>query len=134
MKRDWIWAWVSGLPAMIIALIVAGSSGLLATSPWVAFSLIFAFAAGTATLILWWQNQRSLRKIERSGGEIELIIRPIDALGRILILFPTLFGAYVLMNLLIHGPAIEWGQMIAWSACMAYVLGLAQTAYKKPKS
>jgi len=131
MKRDWIWAWISGLPAVVITLVAFKSFGLFDQSPLLAVNLAFVSSAGIATAIVWQKNQRSIRRIKHSGGEIELIIRPIDALARTLILFPTLFGLYVLTRLLFIGPAIDWGITIASSAFMAYSLGLTQTAYKK---
>lgn len=133
MKRDWIWAWISAVPAMVIATIWIGSTGLFANAPWTATGLAFAFTMVVSTGILWLRNQRSIRKIRRSGGEIELVIRPGDALLRAVPLFLTMFGLNVLLRLLITGPAIEWGQVIVSSAATSCFIALMSTAYRKPK-
>ena len=133
MKRDWIWAWIAGVPAMVIAAISIKSAGKFTDSPWVAIGLASVFAMIVLTSILWLKNQSSIRKIRRSGGEIELIIRPGDALVRAPVLFLMIFGLNVLLRLLFTRPAIEWGDVILYSAVMSYCLSLATTAYKKPK-
>jgi hypothetical protein len=131
MRRDWIWAWISAVPAMVIATIWIGSAGLLANAPWMGAGLVIAFTMIVSTGILWLRNQSSIRKIRRSGGEIELVIRPGDALLRAIPLFLTMFGLNVLLRLLITGPAIEWGQVIFSSAVTSYCIGLMSTAYRK---
>jgi len=59
--------------------------------------------------------------------------RPGDALVRAPVLFLMIFGLNVLLRLLFTRPAIEWGDVILYSAVMSYCLSLATTAYKKPK-
>jgi hypothetical protein len=131
MKSDWIWAWLGGLPAVIVAAIVIKSTGLSTGSPLMAALLMTTSAAIVAIGTLWLRNQSSIRRLRRSGGEVELIVRPVDALLRGALHFPTFFGVTVLLRLLIHGPAIEWGQAIAFSGVLSFIYALTMTAYRK---
>jgi len=134
MRRDWIWAWVGAVTAIVLTVVGIGSAGIFADSPGMAVSLMLVLTMICSTGIVWVANQNSLRKIKRSGGEIELVIRPADALARFATLFPFMFGVNVLLRLLVNGPAMDWALLIISSAVTAYLLSLTNTAYKKPKS
>lgn len=58
--------------------------------------------------IAWIANQHSIRELTRAGGEIELVIRPIAALARSVVVFPAIFGVYVLIQLAFGHAPEDW--------------------------
>lgn len=131
MKRDWIWAWVSGLVSVIALAVLIKNSPLAKGPVGVMLGLTFGLAVTIATLVLWWKNQRSIRTMRRSGREPTLIVRPGGALLRALTLFPVFFTLRVLGTLMLHA-AIDWPMTIIWAAGLAYAMALMVTVYRKP--
>ena len=132
MKWDWIWAWVAALPALVISFVAVMRSGLVPErQAYVAVGLTFASTALVSTTILYFMNRRSIAKLTRAGRDVELVVRPVDAIFKALVTFPALFGVFVLSHLAFREKVIEWDKLIVLSAGLAYMYGLSATAYKK---
>ena len=132
MRRDWIWGWAAVLPALLVAFVVLEVTGLLHTaSEWVATGSAMAIVGSIATGVLWIRNRRSIQRARQCGRDVELIIRPVDALASAAFLFPTIFGAMTLVRLLFDTQIDEWGRSIVFSGAFAYVTALTSTAYRK---
>ena len=131
MRRDWIWGWISAVPALIAAMMLAERIGFLHDRPWLTVGFMLALVAIISTGTVWIANRRSLKTIERVGGEIEFLLRPVDALKKALVLFPAIVGVTVLIRLVIDSESIEWGKDIVHGAAIAYALSLASTSYKR---
>ncbi|MBY8825029.1 hypothetical protein [Sphingomonas colocasiae] len=131
MKRDWIWAWPGGLAGLAIALLAMGRLGLRPESYGLTTTLLFGIVMAAATGAVWLKNRHSISAIRRAGGEIELVIRPVDAVLKALFRFPTAVGVFVLWFLLIDGRIDDWGKILLLSACASYYHALTYTAYKK---
>lgn len=114
MRRDWIWGWVAALPSIIVAFLAIKSAGLYSESPYIAVGLALALATGISTGMLWIKNRHSLRKIIQSEGDVELVIRPIDAFSRAAILFVAILDTIILARLVIEWPVVaEWRLALA---------------------
>lgn len=116
MRRDWIWGWVAALPAIIVAFLAIKSTGLYSENRSIAVGAALALATTIATGMLWMRNRHSLLKIKQSGGDIELVIRPIGAFWRALILFVAILDTIILARLVIERPVVA-----KWSLAPALV-------------
>jgi hypothetical protein len=120
MTRDWIWGWVAALPSLIVAFLAIKSTSLYSESPSIAISLAMASATTISTYLLWMKNRQSLLKIRQSGGNIELIIRPIDAFWRAISTFVVIADTIILVYLLTDGViAIDWSLVVALLAIVS---------------
>lgn len=130
LKQDWIWGWIAAVPALGLAWVMLRSASFLPDSTWIAAASALAIAAIVSTSTLWVANRHSLSRLQREGGEVELIIRPGRAITKAVLLFPAVFSSCALLRFHIDAERIEWATVILLSAAVAYVLGLANTAYK----
>lgn len=114
MTRDWIWGWVAALPSLIAAFLAIKLTSLYSESPSIAVGLALTLATAISTCLLWMKNRQSLLKIRQSGGDIELVIRPIDAFWRAIITFVAIADTIILAYLVIEGIiAIDWSLLLA---------------------
>ncbi|HEX8127232.1 MAG TPA: hypothetical protein VF548_16775 [Allosphingosinicella sp.] len=116
MNRDWIWGWAAALPSTIVALLAIKSTELYLESPYIAVGWALALATTISTGMLWIKNRHSLRKIIQSGGDVQLVIRPVDALTSAAALSIAILNTIILAYLVIQGPAVA-----GWSLALALV-------------
>jgi hypothetical protein len=133
MARDWIWGWIAFLPATLLGFWVLGVTGVRDTAPGaVAGGLALAFTGSIVTGVLWTANRRSVRRAMATGREVELVIRPVDALAKAAVLFPGVFGLTTLIRLLFDWHADRWEDDVVLCGTMAYGYALVLTAYRRP--
>jgi hypothetical protein len=131
MRRDWIWGWIAVLPSLIVAFVAVKSIGFVPGRPWISVGLVLALAMAIWTGMLWMKNRHSIQKIKRSGGEIEFLLRPSDALVEAAILFPLLVGTVILIRLAFNGQIVDWEKDIVVSGFVSFLLSLMNTAYTR---
>ncbi|MES2443745.1 MAG: hypothetical protein V4574_13015 [Pseudomonadota bacterium] len=130
MKRDWLWGWLAVPFAAIVTLLSAMFLRDFGLSDTViaAIAAVIAISVGLGTMYLG--NQLSIRRIRRNGGEVELVIRPWDAVVRGVLAFPWFVGVYTLV-LHVFGIEGRWPYALMYSASFALLHGLQRTAYRK---
>jgi hypothetical protein len=128
-----MWGWIAFLPSAFLAIWGVTKIGIPPEREWLAEGLALAAAATISTIVLWMMNSRSIAARRGEGLEIELIVRPLDALAKAAYLFPTIFGISALLNFLLYGHMEEWAKSLVHSGAFSYIWSLWETAYRKPK-
>ncbi len=133
MARDWMWGWFALLPSAFLATWAVTKIGVSPEREWLSVASALAAAAIISTGVLWMMNRRSISARQCEGLEIELVVRPLDALARAAYLFPTIFGAAAFLNYLLYGQMEDWAKTLVHTAAFAYIWSLSETAYRKPE-
>ncbi|MBO9711863.1 hypothetical protein [Sphingomonas sp.] len=131
MKRDWWWFWGALIPAAILAIGLAAafqSLELGETATMWAFMLTFAVVPFA---VLCLRNRASVRKIRNAGGNIEMLIRPWDALKRAAVMFPMMIGLHLLFWLVFPIAPSDWGRVVVQSAVMSFAIAIGLTEYRR---
>jgi hypothetical protein len=132
MKSDWIWGAAALVPSALLAALLLDAMGIDDVLTGMIGPLTFMlFMMIPPVTIAWLANQHSIRKLRSAGGEIELVVRPFAALARSVVVFPAIFGAYVLVQLAFGHAPQDWGRLIILAAVPSYCVALSNTAYKK---
>jgi hypothetical protein len=131
MKRDWVWGVIVIVPAFLLSGYALAWIGLPPGGEWIGTALLFVLVAALCTGAMWLKNRHSIRKIRRAGGEIALMIRPLDAAVHTARDFPLYIGMYIFWCGLIGQP-LDMREALILCAMLAFFGGLRRTSYTPP--